>query len=340
MLSASTVEEVKSAARRQKEFNDEKIRLRDINITLKNTIALRAKEAEEKIKNAKASADLAAEEKAALEALAKAKAGAALEFATFGQKQKALDLDLILEKDHKEKVDKITQEARDYRDKLNKDANKKAFEENKIAKELRLESLTSEFDVEREVLQEKTNQRLIDIAGNELLENQIKAQASEERKAISQREREFIAQQELLKQQAVAVGVASIVGSLASLNSAAKGNAKITQGLAIGEATIAGLVAIQRAWATPPPANIPLAIGTGIKTAANVAAIASQTFQTPADTMRTVPGPSNQKTLIPAHGGEKIGRGSGGGMNVTINTGVGDPDAIGEAVYRDRKSVV
>lgn len=70
----------------------------------------------------------------------------------------------------------------------------------------------------------------------------------------------------------------TMIGALASLNTAMKGNAKVSQGLLIGETIMNTSAAIMKIMAQGGIFATPLAIATGIQGAAQVATIASQKF--------------------------------------------------------------
>jgi len=125
--------------------------------------------------------------------------------------------------------------------------------------------------------------------------------------------------------------LAKTFATAASLNKKFVGIAKAA---ALADATIQGVLAIQRALASaPPPFNFILASAVGAQAIANIAKIKSQSFQTPFGQDRIVPGPSNQAIPAIVHGGERIGRGGGGGgITVNFNGITGDPSQTAQQV--------
>jgi hypothetical protein len=134
------------------------------------------------------------------------------------------------------------------------------------------------FARKRDELQEEQNKREL----ARLMENYKteKAVFDKKLKEATERDKKLKKSQEDLRksQMMMASMVIDIFGTVAS---AAGASAKIQQKIAIVEAVISGALAVQRALAFPPgpPATFPMATLVGIKTAANVAMIAAQSFQ-------------------------------------------------------------
>lgn len=110
--------------------------------------------------------------------------------------------------------------------------------------------------------------------------------------------------------------------TLSTLSQALQGNKKfalLAKGVAIGEATISGYLAIQKALASaPPPVNFALAGAVGVATGANIAKIASQKFETGG-----FPQGRNANILVNERGQESVLN-----ARATSNLGVGGVNAL------------
>lgn len=98
--------------------------------------------------------------------------------------------------------------------------------------------------------------------------------------ALQERAQASTGLRQRLLQQQVAAQQALLAKQQAEAEAAAKKRAKQEKALAIIQSIIQGALAVVRALATPPPANIPLAISTGAFAAAQTATIAAQPLAT------------------------------------------------------------
>lgn len=230
---------------------------------------------------------------------------------------------------------------------------KKATEQKEKSKEKAIEQLEMELQAlekSTEAAEKASNERIefaqkvadhnAEIAGDtdemltDIAARRDEREAEADRKDAERKANQAQREKELASVRRQTIGEAGAL--LLSFGRLAVQNAQAQKGLAISEATVSGILAVQRSLAFPPgpPATIPMSILIGTKTIANVAAIAAQGFQTPMETTRTIPGPSTQAIPIMAHGREKIGRGDlGGGMTIFIQGDFFESEEANERLF-------
>ncbi len=242
------------------------------------------------------------------------------------EKEDDIGVELDFEKFRAEEKQKIIDEQR-----------KKDLEQQQIFNESKNELATNQFDLERQKLQESFLSDFEIVKGNDEAVTALREARQVKMNEIDKRETDFFEEQQMRKIDIAKQTTGFLADNLSLLASEVKEFSGIAQVAAIADATVAGYEAAIHSFKFGAKLGGPIlggifsAISLGA-TGALISKIAATSFQTSEGMTRTVPGASTERVLIPAHGGEEIGRRSGASINITVNGAI-DPDATGQAVF-------
>ena len=195
----------------------------------------------------------------------------------------------------------------------------------------KIASMNRTFQTEQEISKTQEEKKLkeiddynkqLELKNNKKNERLKRADAKLHRDEIEEAEnsKNRILQIEQNKYIAMSTGINGLVALSAFAAKKNKDFAVAAKALAIAEATMNTYRAATAALAMVPftPFNYIAAGGAIASGLANVGMITQQTFQTSPGYDKTIPGNPNQVVMAMVHGGEKIGRDSGGG-GITVN---------------------